>query len=238
MRHARRGRLRTHRGPRRACLPLLAVAAAGVACVPGDATDEARVQIRDSAGVRIVEYAGKPEVEAPFILAAEPLYRHGADPGDYEFEQVNFGRLFPDGGAILSDEWSSELVVLSPDGTAHQVLARRGEGPGEVGFVDALFAPGQDSILVADRRLGRVTLFVGGSIARATALHRSIGLAVAGIDASGELLLSTSVLFTAPNFRTGFEGEWRPGHMARVPNGSETSPVGKAGRRHLMIAPA
>ena len=193
---------------------VLAVAFAGC---EGDIerAGDPRVQVRDSAGVRIVEHAGEAEAEAPFILAADPVYRHGAEPGDYEFERINFGRLFPDGGAVLSDEWSSELVVLSRDGTSYEVLARRGEGPGEVGFVDALFAPGQDSVLVADRRLGRVTLFAGGSIARATALHRSVGLAVAGIGTSGELLLSTSVLFTAPSFRTGFEGEWRPGHMAR-----------------------
>ena len=192
--------------------------AAALATCGGDTglTGDAQVRMRDSAGVRIVEYAGVPEVEPPFALAAEPLYRHGANPGDYEFEQINFGRLFPDGGAVLSDEWSSELVVLNPDGTTHEVLAGRGEGPGEVGFVDALFAPGQDSVLVADRRLGRVTLFAGRSIARAAELHRSIGLRVAGIGSSGELLLVTSVLFTAPNFRTGFEGEWRLGHMARV----------------------
>ncbi|WP_420449198.1 hypothetical protein [Candidatus Palauibacter sp.] len=193
---------------------MLALALAACGGDPG-LTGEAQVQVRDSASVRIVEYAGEPEVEAPFVLAPEPLYRHGVNPGDYEFEQINFGRLFPDGGAVLSDEWSSELVVLNPDGTAHEVLARRGEGPGEVGFVDALFAPGQDSILVADRRLGRVTLFAAGSIARAADLHRSIGLAVAGIGSSGELLLTTSVLLTAPSFRTGFEGEWRLGHMAR-----------------------
>ncbi|WP_420636834.1 hypothetical protein [Candidatus Palauibacter sp.] len=195
---------------------ILMLASALAACGGGTGlTDDIQVQIRDSAGVRIVEYAGESDIEAPFALAAEPLYRHGANPGDYEFEQINFGRLFPDGGAVLSDEWSSELVVLNPDGTTHEVLAGRGEGPGEVGFVDALFAPGRDSVLVADRRLGRVTLFAGRSIARAAELHRSIGLRVAGIGSSGELLLATSVLLTAPSFRTGFEGEWRPGHMAR-----------------------
>lgn len=47
-------------------------------------TQDAQVQISDSAGVRIVEYAGQPAVEPPFALAAEPLYRHGANPGDYE----------------------------------------------------------------------------------------------------------------------------------------------------------
>ena len=57
---------------------ILMLAAALVACV-GDTglTGDIQVQIDDSAGVRIVEYVGVPEVEPPFAIAAEPMYRHG-----------------------------------------------------------------------------------------------------------------------------------------------------------------
>ena len=165
-------------------IPILAAALAACA---GDAgpTGEIQVQVRDSAGVRIVEYAGVPEVEAPFTLAAEPLYRHGANPGDYEFQFVNVGRLFPDGGAVVADRQNSEVVVLSPDRTTHAVLARRGEGPGEVIYPYSMFVLGQDSVLVPDRRQSRLTLFVGDSVARSVSLPRAAHFGVAGIRCPG-----------------------------------------------------
>ena len=167
------------------------------------------VQIEDSAGVRIVEYVSVPEVEPPFALAAEPRYRHGANQGDYAFQGAGAGRLFPDGGAVVYDEWNIELVVFGPDGSTYQVLATEGEGPGEVGYVRAMFALGQDSILVADSNLGRATLFARGSVVRTTDLPRSGYLAVEGIGSSGDLLLAT---YWGPSV---FEGEWLPGHMIR-----------------------
>ena len=191
-------------------IPILASALAACGGDPGP-THEIQVQVRDSAGVRIVEYAGEPEVEAPFTLAAEPLYRHGADPGDYEFQFVNVGRLFPDGGAVVADRQNSEVVVLSPDGTTHAVLARRGEGPGEVIYPYSMFVLGQDSVLVPDRRQSRLTFFVGDSIAHIASLPRSGHLGVAGIGSSGELLLMNRT-----PYRSWFdiEEEWLAGHMS------------------------
>ena len=194
--------------PRR--VPILAAVLAA-ACGSGDAgpTGEIQVQVRDSAGVRIVEYAGVPEVEAPFILAAEPLYRHGADPGDYEFLSVEAGRLFQDGGAVVAG-WYGEVVVLSPDGATHEVLARVGEGPGEVISPYAVFVSGQNSVLVADNRLSRLTLFAGDSVARIVSLPRAGHFGVAGIGSSGELWL-----WDRYPYRSWFdiEGEWLAGHM-------------------------
>ena len=191
---------------------VLILASALTAC-GGDAgpTGEIEVQIRDSAGVRIVEYAGEPEVEAPFTLGAEPLYRHGANPGDYEFQFVNVGRLFPDGGAVVADRQNSEVVVLSPDGTTHTVLARRGEGPGEVIYPYSMFVLGQDSVLVPDRRQSRLTLFVGEAVAHIASLPRSGHLGVAGIGLSGELMMMNRT-----PYRSWFdiEEEWLAGHMS------------------------
>ena len=188
------------------------ILAAVVAGCGGDTgrTDEIQVQVRDSAGVRIVEYAGEPQVEPPFALAAEPLYRHGANPGDYEFQVVNVGRLFPDGGAVVADRQNSEVVVLSPDGTTHDVLARHGEGPGEVIYPYSIFVPGRDSVLVPDRRQSRLTLFVGDSVARIASLPRAGHLGVAGIGASGVLLLMNR---TPHRSWFDIEEEWLAGHM-------------------------
>ena len=167
-------------------------------------------QIEDSAGVQIVEYAVVPEVEPPFAIAEEPVYRHGTSPGDYEFQSVNVGRLFPDGSAVVADRENSELVVLSPDGATHEVLARRGEGPGDVIYPYSMFVLGQDSVLVPDRRQSRITLFVGDSVARIARLPRVGHLGVAGIGSSGQLLLFDRVPYRS---WVDIEEEWLAGHM-------------------------
>ena len=190
-----------------ASIPLLAPLAA---CGPDTSPSAlAPPHIADSAGVRIVTYDYTPTTLAPFQLAAGPRYRHGANPGDYSFQEASAGRLLPDGTAVVYDQWNIELVAFSPDGTTHSVLAAAGEGPGEVGHVDAVFALGQDSVLIADPNLARVTLFVGDSVARITALPRSPSLDVEGVASSSELLLATS-------YGSFSDSEaWRHGHMAR-----------------------
>ena len=143
---------------------------AGVAACGGDTlpTGDDPVQIEDTAGVRIVAYEETPTAEPAFRLAAEPRYRHGANPGDYAFQEVDVGHLLPDGSAVVYDRGNGELVVFGQDGETFDVLAAEGEGPGDVEYVSAIFALGQDSILVADPNLGRMTLFVGGEVAHTT----------------------------------------------------------------------
>ena len=200
-----------------------------------------RVQIDDSTGVRVVVYEGTPAAEPALRFSTEPQYRHGANPGDYAFQGVSVGRLLPDGSAVVYDEWNAELVVLGRYGTTYDVIAIEGEGPGDVGHVNAILTLGQDSILVADPYLGRVTLFVGGSAARTTALSYR-GLQVVGISSSGKLLLATS------SRRSEVDEEWLPGHLARfdtetgaldtvasydfiphLPPGVEWDPIGAVG---------
>ena len=190
-----------------ASIPLLAPLAA---CAP-DPSPPAHTppHVADSAGVRVVTYDHTPAARAPFQLAAEPRYRHGANPGDYAFQEAIAGRLLPDGSAVVYDQWHVELVAFSPDGTTHHILAGEGEGPGEVTYVDAIFVLAQDSILIADPNLARATLFVRDSVARITALPRSPSLDVEGVASSGELLLATSYASFSD------EEAWRPGHMAR-----------------------
>ena len=140
----------------------------------------------------------------------EVASRHGASPGDYAFQEAGTGRLLPDGSAVVYDAWNAELVAFSRDGATFDVVATGGEGPGDVEHVSAIFALGQDSILVADTNLGRVTLFVGGEVARTTDIRHASNLGVAGIGSSGELLLASS---RSP---FGFEEEWSLGHTARL----------------------
>ena len=206
------------------------------------ATGAVPVEIEDSAGVRIVEYAGRPDIEAPFRFPAEPRYRHGANPGDYAFQRMSAGRLLPDGGAVVADAFASEIIVLAADGTTYDPLAGPGEGPGDVSYVSAIFALGRDSLLVSDPFSNRLTLFARGSVARTVDIRHADGLGADGIGSSGHLLMSTS------SFMSGFEVEWLPGHMARfdmetgaidtvasydyvsrAPEGLRWDPIGAAG---------
>ena len=210
-----------------------------VYCTPGDrrAIDRTRLPTpamsEDSAGIRIVEYAGAPDTRAPFAFATEPRYRHDNNPSDYRLRYIDAGALLADGSAVVADAHTNELIVLSQDGTPPEVLARRGEGPGDyysvsgpdvlgrdsvmgadrgaVLFeVNGAYALGEDSVLVADRTLASVTLFVGGSVARKVDAPIGFHLGARGIGSTGHLLLAT------PTSTYGwFEEEWLPGHMAR-----------------------
>ena len=184
--------------------------AAGGACSGDTPTPgEVPVQIADSAGVRVVTYEGVPDAVAPFRLAAEPRYRHGGGPGDYLFQFANAGRLFPDGSAVVAD-LDGEVVVLSADGATYEVLATRGEGPGEVTFPYAVLVLGQDSVLLPDSRQSRLTLFVGDSVASMVSLPRAAHFGVAGIGSSGELLLWNRF---PSSLWIDIEEEWLAGHM-------------------------
>ena len=168
--------------------------------------------VRDSAGVRIVEYAGAPAADAPFAFSPEPVYSYGGGSGDYPFARIWTGRLLPGGGVVVSDAGNGEVVLLAPDGSSSEILARRGDGPGEVGMVVGMFALSGDSLLLEDMVNGRFTVFAEGSLARTAALRDRVfhqGFSTIGIDSSGQLLMRSS------SYRRGFEEDWLPGYMVR-----------------------
>ena len=214
-----------------------------VYCAPGNrrAFDQGQLPTpvisEDSAGIRIVEYTGAPDVQAPFRFSAEPLYRHDNNPGDHRLRYVSAGALLADGSAVVADAYTNELIVLSQDGTPHEVLARRRAGPGDYYSVDGVYALGRDSVMVpgrdlgavifsvglyalggdsvmvADREPGSVTLFVGGSVARKVEAPIDFHLDMRGVGSTGHLLLATGTI------SYGFEEEWLPGQMARFRHG-------------------
>ena len=189
--------------------PLLGLALTGCDEAAGPAGE---ALVRDSAGVRIVEYAAAPAADAPFAFSPEPVYSHGSGNGNYAFQSIWAGRLLPDGSAAISDDGNDEVVIVAPDGAAHHILARSGQGPGEVGFVASLFVLSQDSLLLEDDVNRRFTLFVNGSPARTVTVQDPAfgrGLSAHGLDSSGQLLMSTS------SYRSGFEEAWLQGKMVR-----------------------
>lgn len=193
---------------------VLVVTAALVACVDEPApTPNVPVQIEDSAGVRIVEYAGAPDTEAPFGFAPEPLYRYGAGPGDYLLTWVTSGVLLNDGGAAVYDADSGDLVLLEPDGRSGSVLARRGEGPAELGGPPKAMLPlGQDSLLIQDYTNTRFSLFAGGAFVRTTTIPPGLSQAFGarGISEDGEILMVST-----RSVRPSQDG-WEAGYVVRL----------------------
>ena len=75
----------------------------------------------------------------------------------------HFSRLRDRRAVALIDHGVIELVVLSPGGSQAQVLARQGEGPGELnGSGDLVLLPG-DTIVVFDHATRRVSWFSADS---------------------------------------------------------------------------
>lgn len=187
-------------------VPALALFACG-----GDSAQIADAVVEDSAGVRIVRHTGTPDAAPSVTFAPEPLYRYGSDAGDYTFASIWDGVLLNDGSAAVFDVRNREVVLLGPDGAFGSVLASSGEGPGEVGFVRAMFAQGPDSLFLNDHGNSRFSLFVGGSLARTTRVPPTVTRAfnARGIDAEGRPLLSSTF------YMPGFPDEWLPGYMVR-----------------------
>ncbi len=182
---------------------------AAAACAP-DAVPDSALSVRDSAGIRLVEYGTTPERAGPFVFSSQPLYQYGAGPEDYPFRSIWRGTLLPEGSAAVIDALNAELVLVAPDGTFRGLLAGRGDGPGELDRPAAVFSLGGDTLLVDDRGHARLTFFAGGAVVREVdtrLLNRSLGLV--GIDADGHPLMASS------SYMPGFAEAWLRGHMVR-----------------------
>ncbi len=130
MRHMYRGPLRTqwvHAGAR---LPLLAVAAACVACDPGEAADEA-VFTPELIGTAAVPLSESDEVA---LLADERT-------------------------ACVIDSYEGQVRCVAGEGNVVGVFGREGEGPGEFGDPTHLTRGETGTVGVVDSDLGRFTVF-------------------------------------------------------------------------------
>ena len=192
-----------------ACLLSCMLNGAVIAC-EADSPPASGSMVRDSAGIRIVEYEAAPEVASPFAFSPQPLYGYGAGLEDYTFQRIWRGVLLSDGSAAVADAANREIVLIDPDGTFRGLLAGPGDGPGEIDMVRALLPAGDDSLLLEDAGNGRVTLFSGGTAVREVDMRfLNRGLMVRGLDAGGQALM------TSARYLPGFLEPWLEGHMVR-----------------------
>ena len=141
---------------------LLVVAAGTIAgCASGDemSFEALPVAERDSAGVRIVESAAPawdtdrggrvaPTPEVVIGASSNPMDDRDAVP----LHRVQGARFLPDGGIVVANAGTSEVMVFDAAGTLVSRFGGQGEGPGELGNIVGVRVCGGDSIAVHSRR--------------------------------------------------------------------------------------
>lgn len=150
-----------------------ATVAAVLLALPGcDATrgPAERFQVRDSAGVRVVENRGGAWgpgeawlVESEAALALGEM----EGPEEMRFFRIRDLALRSDGVVVVADGGSSQLRAFGPDGSLLWRQGREGDGPGEYRDPSTVLLLAGDSVAVYDRRARRVTVLdPAGGVAR------------------------------------------------------------------------
>lgn len=137
----------------------LLLAAGLLAGCDGEALrSDAPVELRDSAGVTIVESSGPGAWEdGGGWRAVEDLELGGDGRPGTDFGHVTDVAVDRDGRIYVLDGFASEVRVFGPDGAFLRSLGGAGEGPGELSrFATDVIVSG-DTVLVADGVRGRVT---------------------------------------------------------------------------------
>ncbi len=132
----------------RLLIPIVIVAA--LACQPGDnPSGDTGLQVRDSAGIRIVENApSSGGSRLPWRISAEPVVTIGRAEGDepYLLHIVRDALRLADGRVVVLNNGTQELRVFDGDGTHLATWGGRGEGPGEFRSLAAIEPWRGDSI--------------------------------------------------------------------------------------------
>lgn len=148
---------------------------------------------RDSAGIRIVENL-RESWTTPWRVEAQPTLSVGSIDGDPDhlLDRVIGAVGLPDGGIVVANAGSFELLFYGSDGSLLHRAGRRGGGPGEFQSLEWLSRYGPDSVLAVDVRSQRVSYFdADGHFGRSVRLEPSAQIPFPrpiGVFADGSLL--------------------------------------------------
>lgn len=115
-------------------IPATLIALAAMACQSDMATVEVPSQLRDSAGIQIVENARPPaDSRLGWRIDPEPRLSIGVLEGDepHMLFNVSDGTTLTDGRIVVVNRGTMELRVFDASGTHLATWGGRGEGPGE-----------------------------------------------------------------------------------------------------------
>ncbi len=140
-------------------LVILAACGADPGPGPGAASDTTPApvpDVRDSAGVRIVEYASLAGIDSTtWRLVLEDSVRIGRTGSAEGSAPYQFGRTMgalrvENGSVVVADHHSRELRLFSATGSFLQTVGGPGQGPGELMGLHGLYRTQGDSLVVAE----------------------------------------------------------------------------------------
>jgi hypothetical protein len=141
-----------------------------------------RVQVRDSAGIQIVENATARWREGSgWHLSGRPLLDVGVLEGDPEYQlyRVVDARRLSDGRIVVANSGTGELRFYDALGQYLFTTGREGGGPGEFQGLYGLWTLADDSLLTYDFRNLRVSVFdANGNFARSLDMQTLAGVGV------------------------------------------------------------
>jgi len=165
------------------------------------------VNVRDSAGVTIVENAGDSAAwtgRATWMVPREPVVDIGILEGEepYQLFRVSDAARLPDGRIVVANGGTGELRFFDADGRYLMSVGRPGSGPGEFQALGPLAVLG-DSIAAYDWSLRRVSLFAtDGTFIRSYVMRFPSGASPLGAFGDGRWLCTTDVAFSLGDVST------------------------------------
>ncbi|MFC1574493.1 hypothetical protein ACFL3Z_00240 [Gemmatimonadota bacterium] len=129
-------------------------------CAPAGTVDPTATQ-RDSVGLVIVENSpGMALNPNGWSVDLEPYLSIGDVDGteDTFLYQVMGAHSLPDGGVAVVNAGTREVRIYDATGSPVNAIGREGEGPGEFGWMTLGGVLGEDTLVILDPRLRRLSL--------------------------------------------------------------------------------
>ncbi len=139
-----------------------AIALAAASCGDQRARVELAHEVRDSAGIRIVENARPPDgARLGWQVDSVPLLSIGALEGEdpYLLHQVRDAMTLSDGRIVVANRGSHELRVFDGSGVHLATWGGSGEGPGEFNSLVAVAGWQGDSVIAWYSQRERLSVF-------------------------------------------------------------------------------
>lgn len=231
-------------------LPALALIALA-ACSDGpEPTQALRSEVRDSAGVRIVEnQAPMPDSRLTWEISTQPTLSIGTLDGEeaHQLFQVRTATRLADGRVLVANGGTSEIRVFGPSGAHVGTWGRAGEGPGEFTGLSSIGVWPGDSLMAWDAGLRRISIFdLEGNLGRTFAFSQHEEFTFPqyqSLRPDGSILVSGSAAFRVGEVDSGLK---RPdiGYALFGPEGELLGNLGnhpgeeayvRAGERSLMV---
>lgn len=165
-------------------------------------------EVRDSAGIRIVENAAADSTSRlAWWIGEEPVVSIGESSGDpaSELFRVEDALRLRDGRILVANAGTSEVRVFDGSGDHQATWGAEGEGPGEfTGLTELSSWPG-DSVMAWDFSQNRFTVFdLAGRVVRTQRLTQGDNLGAGRFEGllPDRSLVTASLVSFAPSERT------------------------------------